>query len=86
VDARGQDVIEIDERSSHRPGVGKLDSLNLLNRRAGVIDHGFSSSALRAQSIILAHFLTTFLDFLRFFLVHASEFIARIAKRMEHLV
>jgi hypothetical protein len=30
------------------------------------------------QSIILAHFLTAFLDFLGFFFVHASEFIARI--------
>src|SRR5262249_32508034 len=31
------------------------------------------------QLIILAHLLAAFLDFLRFFLVHASEFIARIA-------
>jgi hypothetical protein len=31
------------------------------------------------RSIILAHFLAAFLDFLGFFLVHASEFIARLA-------
>ena len=31
------------------------------------------------QLIILAHLLTAFLDFLRFLLVHASEFIARFA-------
>src|SRR5262245_26000701 len=45
VDASGQDLIEIDERSSPRAGVSNLDSLSLLNWRVGVIDHGFSSFA-----------------------------------------
>jgi hypothetical protein len=39
VDASGYDLIEIDERSTLRAGLGNLDSLNLLNWRAGVIDH-----------------------------------------------
>jgi hypothetical protein len=39
VDASGYDLIEIDERSTLRAGLGNLDRLNLLNWRAGVIDH-----------------------------------------------
>jgi hypothetical protein len=39
VDASGYDLIEIDEWSTLRAGLGNLDSLNLLNWRAGVIDH-----------------------------------------------
>jgi hypothetical protein len=38
VDASGYDLIEIDERSTLRAGLGNLDSL-FLNWRAGVIDH-----------------------------------------------
>src|SRR5262245_47961696 len=50
VDASGQDLIEIDERSGLRAGVGNLDSLNLLNWRVGVIDHGFSSLATTSRT------------------------------------
>jgi hypothetical protein len=39
VDASGYDLIEIDERSTLRAGLGNLDSLNLPNWPAGVIDH-----------------------------------------------
>jgi hypothetical protein len=46
----------------------------------------FAQRALRWQSIILAHFLTAFLDVLRFFLIQAGEFVARLAHYMEHFV
>jgi len=51
VDASGQDLIEIDERSSPRAGVSNSGSLNLLNRRVGVFDHGFSSFAMTWRTL-----------------------------------
>ena len=44
----------------------------------------FGQRALPWQSIVLAHFLTAFLDVLRFFLIQAGEFVARVAHYVEH--
>src|SRR6187401_3604984 len=38
------------------------------------------------QSVILAHFLPAFLDFLGLLFIQAGEFVARFAHHMQHLV